>query len=237
MDKYSIFNNYINDASKIVVFSGAGMSTESGIKDFRSKDGLYNEEYDYPPEKILSHSFFINHTDEFYKFYRNKLNCLGYKPNFGHLFFANLEKSGKDVTIVTQNIDNLHSLAGSKNVIELHGNVNRNYCSSCGKFYDAFYVFNSDTGFRCSCGGVIKPDVVLYDEALDEMDIFKAIKAISEADLLIILGTSLSVYPASGFVSYFNGDHVVIINNDSTYMDGKADLVFNEKIGDVLRRL
>lgn len=237
MNKYEILKKYIEEANNIVVFSGAGMSTESGIKDFRSKDGLYNEKYKYPPEEILSHSFFMNNTYEFYKFYKDKLNCLDSKPNFGHEFLYKLERDGKLKAIITQNIDNLHTLAGNKKVIELHGNINRNYCMSCHKFYDADMVFNSKDIPKCDCGGIIKPDVVLYEEALDDNNIINAIKAIKNADLLIIAGTSLNVYPASGFINYFNGKHLVIINNSSTFMDKKADLLINEKIGDVFKKI
>lgn len=237
--KYKLMQlkKYIDECNHIVIFSGAGMSTESGIKDFRSKDGLYNEKYKYPVEDMLSHNFFINHTDEFFKFYKDKLNCLEAKPNYAHKYFYELEKNNKLEAIITQNIDNLHTKAGNKKVIELHGNINRNYCMKCHKFYDGSFVFNSNGTCLCECGSIIKPDVVLYEEALDENNIVNAINAIRKADLLIIVGTSLSVYPASGFVNYFNGKYLVIINNSPTYMDNKADLVINDTIVNVFKKI
>lgn len=236
-DKLEKLQFFIDNSNKIVIFSGAGISTESGIKDFRSKDGLYNEEYKYPPEEILSHSFFINNNYEFYKFYKNKLDSRSALPNDAHKFFAKLEKENKLEAIITQNIDNLHTLAGNQKVIELHGSVFRNYCMKCHKFYDANYIFNSIDIPKCKCGGIIKPDVVLYEEALDDNNIKMAINSISKADLLIIVGTSLSVYPASGFINFFNGKYLVIINKDTTIMDNKANLVINDKVAEVFKKI
>lgn len=220
----------IKNSNNIVFFGGAGVSTASGIKDFRSKDGLYNMKYKFPPEEILSHHFFMNEIEEFYVFYKDKLNCLNALPNSCHTFLTELEKSGKLKAIITQNIDGLHTKAGSKNVLELHGSIYRNYCMKCQKFYDASYIFNSNGIPKCECGGIIKPDVVLYEEALDDSVLESSIKAISKSDMLIIAGTSLTVYPASGLVNYFNGKYLVVINNDTTYIDNKADLVINEDI-------
>ena len=237
MSDIDILQEYIDEASNIVFFGGAGVSTESGIKDFRSVDGLYNEVYDYQPERILSHSFFMENTKEFYKFYRDKLNCLDVEPNVTHKFLKELEDCGKLKAIITQNIDGLHEKAGSKNVLLLHGTTYRNYCMNCNKFYDAEYVFNSEDIPRCSCGGIIKPDVVLYEEPLDELVCYNAIKAISECDLLIIAGTSLNVYPAASYIHYFRGKHLVIINKDSTSFDNRADLVIHDKMGNIFKNL
>ena len=216
---------------------GAGVSTESGIPDFRSKDGLYNQKYDYPPEMILSHMFFMNNPKEFYKFYKDKMNLLNYEPNITHIKLAELESKGKLKAVVTQNIDGLHQKAGSKNVLELHGSVLRNYCMNCNKAFDAEYVFNSEDIPRCSCGGIIKPDVVLYQEGLDDGIVGHAIKAISEADLLIIGGTSLTVYPACSLIEYFRGGNLVLINRDSTQYDKRADLIINESLGTVFSNI
>ena len=237
MEKYKILQNMIDEASNIVFFGGAGVSTESGIKDFRSVDGLYNEKYDYPPEVMLSHTFFINHTDEFYKFYKDKLNTLDILPNVTHNYLKKLEDDGKLKAIVTQNIDGLHEKAGSKNVLLLHGTVYNNYCMDCGKYYDASYVFSSKGIPKCECGGIIKPDVVLYEEGLDSNIVQKSIKAISEADLLIVAGTSLLVYPAASFIRYFKGKNLVIINKDTTSYDDMASLVIHEKMGDIFSKL
>ena len=231
--KIEKFKTLVNESNNIVFFGGAGVSTESGIPDFRSKDGLYNQKYKYPPEEILSHTFFINHTEEFFKFYKEKLNSLKYEPNVTHIKLAELEKEGKLKAVVTQNIDGLHQKAGSKNVYELHGSVLRNYCMKCHKFYDAKYVFNSSGVPKCSCGGIIKPDVVLYEEALDEETLEKSVYAIAHADLLIVAGTSLTVYPASGLINYFRGKSLVLINRDTTPFDNRADLVINESLGKV----
>lgn len=224
----------IDNSHNIVFFGGAGVSTESGIPDFRSVDGLYNQKYDYPPEEILSHSFFKSHTDYFYNFYRDKMLCLDAKPNTAHLKLAELEKAGKLSAVVTQNIDGLHQAAGSKNVFELHGSVHRNYCTECHKLYDAQYMKNSEGIPKCSCGGIIKPDVVLYEEGLDDNTVSGALKAISNADCLIVAGTSLNVYPAAGFIRYFDGDYFVLINRDETPADKSADLVIHDKVGKVL---
>lgn len=232
-EKIEKFKTLVNESNNIVFFGGAGVSTESGIPDFRSKDGLYNQKYKYPPEEILSHTFFINHTEEFFKFYKEKMNSLKYEPNVTHIKLAELEKEGKLKAIVTQNIDGLHQKAGSKNVYELHGSVLRNYCMKCHKFYDAEYVFNSSGVPKCSCGGIIKPDVVLYEEALDEETLEKSVYAIANADLLIVAGTSLTVYPASGLINYFRGKNLVLINRDTTPFDNRADLVINESLGKV----
>ena len=202
-------NKLINESNNIVFFGGAGVSTESGIPDFRSKDGLYNQKYKYPPEQILSHTFFMNKTEEFYEFYREKMNSLKYKPNITHIKLAELEKKKKLKAIITQNIDGLHQKAGSKKVYELHGSVLRNYCMKCGKFYDAEYVFNSISIPKCECGGVIKPDVVLYEEGLDNEIVAGSINAIQNADLLIIAGTSLTVQPASSLIHYFKGKNMI----------------------------
>lgn len=228
----------INSSKSIVFFGGAGVSTESGIPDFRSKDGLYNMKYNYPPEKILSHSFFVTNTEDFFKFYKEKMNSLKYKPNTTHYTLAKLEKLGKLKAIITQNIDGLHQKAGSKIVYELHGSVMRNYCLNCGKEYNAEYVFNSKSIIpKCSCGGVIKPDVVLYEEPLDNEVYENALKAISNCDMLIIGGTSLAVYPASYLINYFKGKYIVLINKDSTTFDKKADLVINDSLGNVFKKI
>lgn len=237
MNDIEKLQKWINESSNIVAFSGAGVSTESGIKDFRSKDGLYNQKYKYQPELILSHTFFLNIPQEFFKFYRDKLNVLDKDPNIIHNFLANLEKENKLKVIITQNIDNLHFKAGSKNVIELHGNIMRNYCSLCHKAYDANYIFNSKGVPKCSCGGIIKPDVVLYEESLQESDLNNAVDAIIHADLLLVLGTSLTVYPASGLLNYYQGHKMVIINQDITSFDKRADLVINKSLKEVFAKL
>lgn len=229
--------NVIDNSKRIVFFGGAGVSTESGIPDFRSVDGLYNQKYDYPPEQILSHTFFMHKTEEFYRFYRDKMLCLDKKPNKAHLKLAELEKAGKLTAVVTQNIDGLHQAAGSKKVYELHGSVLRNYCMKCGKFHSAEYIKNSKGVPKCECGGVIKPDVVLYEEGLDDSTVSGALSAIQSADTLIIAGTSLTVYPAAGFISYFRGNNIVLINRDETPFDSKANLVFHEKVGELLNKI
>ena len=235
--KIEQFKQLVEESNNIVFFGGAGVSTESGIPDFRSKDGLYNQQYDYPPETILSHTFFINKTDEFYRFYKAKMNCLKYEPNITHIKLAELENRSKLKAVITQNIDGLHQKAGSKTVYELHGSVLRNYCMSCNKFYSAEYVFNSDGIPKCSCGGIIKPDVVLYQEGLDDNTITKSILAIQNADLLIVAGTSLTVWPASGLINYFKGRNLVLINRDATPYDNKADLVINDSLGKVFNKI
>ncbi len=236
-EKIELLKKYIKKSNSIVFFGGAGVSTESGIKDFRSVDGLYNESYDYPPEEILSHHFFINKTKEFYKFYKDKLNCTDIKPNICHKYLTKLEKSGKLKAIITQNIDGLHQKAKSKNILELHGTIYKNYCMKCGKFYDAKDIFNSKDIPKCKCGGIIKPDVVLYEEALNEDTINKTISYISKSDLLIVAGTSLTVYPASSFIRFFQGKHLVIINKDTTPLDNIADLIINDSLGNVFKKL
>ena len=227
----------IEESNNIVFFGGAGVSTESGIPDFRSVDGLYHQKYDYPPETILSHTFYRRHTDEFYRFYKDKMLCLDAKPNAAHLALAKWEQEGKLKAIVTQNIDGLHQAAGSKRVYELHGSVLRNYCEDCGKFYDVNYVKDAEGVPKCSCGGIIKPDVVLYEEGLDDSTIRGAVKAISEADMLIIGGTSLVVYPAAGLIDYYNGNKLVVINKSSTGRDEQADLVIQGSIGEVFTQV
>lgn len=228
---------WIKEAKNIVFFGGAGVSTESGLKDFRSKDGLYYEKYDYPPEEILSHHFFIEKTKEFYKFYRDKLDTRNFKPNITHEVLALMEKKNKLDCVITQNIDGFHQDAGSKNVFELHGSIKRNYCMDCHKFYDEKIIFESKDIPKCSCGGIIKPDVVLYEEGLDEETVSNSIKAIASCDLLIIGGTSLNVYPAAGFINYFRGKHLVLINKDKTNYDGKCDLVIHDSIGKVFEQI
>ena len=229
--------DWIDHSDNIVFFGGAGVSTESGIPDFRSVDGLYNQQYDYPPETILSHTFFRRNTEEFYRFYRAKMLALDAKPNAAHKKLAQWEQEGKLKAVVTQNIDGLHQAAGSKMVYELHGSVHRNYCQKCGAFYDARYMLERKGIPKCEkCGGIIKPDVVLYEEGLDDATIRGAIHAISHADVLIIGGTSLTVYPAAGLIDYYKGKKLVLINKTATPMDGRADLVINERIGEVFRR-
>lgn len=228
----------IDASNEIVFFGGAGVSTESGIPDFRSVDGLYNQKYDYPPEEILSHTFFVNNTAEFYKFYRDKMLCPNAKPNSAHYKLAQLEKAGKLKAVITQNIDGLHQAAGSKNVYELHGSTLRNYCTGCGKSFSFEYILNSDGIPLCDeCSSVIKPDVVLYEESLDSDTIKGAVNAIANADCLIVAGTSLTVYPAAGFIRYFNGKHFVLINMAVTPMDNAADLVIHGKVGEVLSKI
>ena len=236
-NKIQQLKQLVKKSNNIVFFGGAGVSTESGIPDFRSKDGLYNQKYDYPPEEILSHTFFIKHTEEFYKFYKDKMNSLKYEPNITHIKLAQLESKGKLKAIITQNIDGLHQKAGAKNVYELHGSVLRNYCMKCKKFYDAEYVFNSKGIPTCTCGGIIKPDVVLYEEGLDENTLEKSIISIINADLLIVAGTSLTVYPASGLINYFRGKNLVLINRDVTPFDSRANLVINETLGKVFKEI
>ena len=236
-NKIQQLKQLVNESNNIVFFGGAGVSTESGISDFRSKDGLYNQKYDYPPEEILSHTFFVKHTEEFYKFYKDKMNSLKYEPNITHIKLAQLESKGKLKAIITQNIDGLHQKAGAENVYELHGSVLRNYCMKCKKFYDAKYVFSSKGIPICTCGGIIKPDVVLYEEGLDENTLEKSIISIINADLLIVAGTSLTVYPASGLINYFRGKNLVLINRDATPFDNRANLVINETLGRVFKEI
>lgn len=227
----------IDVSERVVFFGGAGVSTESGIPDFRSVDGLYNQKYDYPPEQILSHTFFRSKTAEFYRFYRDKMLCLDAKPNKAHLKLAEMERKGKLSAVITQNIDGLHQAAGSKRVLELHGSVLRNYCEDCGKFYTAQDILDSEGVPKCSCGGIVKPDVVLYEEGLNDRTVNEAVSEIQSCDTLIIAGTSLTVYPAAGMVRYFRGKHLVLINRDETPMDSAADLVIHNKVGEVLDSL
>ncbi len=231
---YEALKKIINEAKRIVFFGGAGVSTESGIPDFRSVDGLYHQRYKYLPETILSHSFFVSHTDEFFDFYWEKMICMDAQPNKAHLALARLEEQGKLTAVVTQNIDGLHQKAGSKAVFELHGSVWRNYCTKCGKYYDLKDIVRKTGIPRCFCGGIIKPDVVLYEEGLDDNIIQKSVQHISKADVLIIGGTSLAVYPAAGLIQYFSGNHLVLINKSETPADSMADLVIHEPIGQVL---
>ena len=233
------FLQMVKESDNIVFFGGAGVSTESGIPDFRSVDGLYNQKYDYPPETILSHSFYIKYPEEFYRFYRDKMLCLDAEPNITHKKLAELEAAGKVKAVVTQNIDGLHQLAGSKRVLELHGSVHRNYCRKCGKGFDAEYVrdYPGKVPLCDACGGTIKPDVVLYEEGLDSDVISRSIKAISEADTLIIGGTSLVVYPAAGFIDYFRGKHLVVINKSATAREVGAKLTIAAPIGEILGRV
>ena len=225
---------WVEESDNIVFFGGAGVSTESGIPDFRSENGLYRQKYKYPPEQMLSHSFFMSHTEEFFQYYKDQMLVLDVKPNKAHLALARLEAAGKVKAVVTQNIDGLHQAAGSKNVLELHGSIHRNYCMQCGKFYDGVYVKAQPGIPRCSCGGIIKPDVVLYEEALDQDVLSRSVQAISRADMLIIGGTSLVVYPAAGLVQYDRGNKLVLINKGSTPIDRSAALVINGAIGDAL---
>ena len=228
---------WIDDSSSIVFFGGAGVSTESGIPDFRSVDGLYNQKYDYPPEEILSRTFFDRKPEEFFRFYRDKMLCLDVRPNAAHKKLAELEQAGKLRSIVTQNIDGLHQAAGSKRVWELHGSVLRNYCMSCGRSFTAHHILNSKGVPRCTCGGSIKPDVVLYEEALDHDTMMGALRDIQKADMLIIGGTSLAVYPAANLVHYYTGSKLVLINKSATPMDSQADLVLAGPIGEILGQL
>lgn len=228
----------IDESRNIVFFGGAGVSTESGIPDFRSKDGLYNQKYKYPPEQIISHSFFVHNPEEFYIFYKDRMLISGAKPNAAHLKLAELEKAGKLSAVITQNIDGLHQMAGSKKVYELHGSVLRNYCTRCHKFFDVDYIKEASGIPYCDvCGGIVKPDVVLYEESLDTDTIVGAVNAITNADTLIVAGTSLVVYPAAGFIDYFKGNHFVLINRDPTPADYKADLVIHDKVGEVFSQI
>ena len=234
MDNLNTLKQWISQSNRIVFFGGAGVSTESGIKDFRSVDGLYSQKFDYPPETIISHSFFVRNPEYFYKFYREKMLPLGFEPNVTHKVLARWEREGKLSAVVTQNIDGLHQKAGSKKVYELHGSVLRNYCTRCGKFYPAEFIRDSGGIPKCSCGGTVKPDVVLYEEPLDGDVIEGAVDAITEADTLIIGGTSLVVQPAASFIRYFRGRHLVVINMTATSADRGAELVIRQPIGAVL---
>ena len=233
-ESIELLSKWIEESENIVFFGGAGVSTESKIPDFRSVDGLYNQKYNYPPETILSHTFFMRKTEEFYRFYKDKMIYKGALPNKGHLALSELEKMGKCKAVITQNIDGLHQEAGSREVLELHGSVHRYYCMSCGEFYNVDTVCESDGIPRCHCSGVIKPDVVLYEEGLDNMILSKAISYISNADVLIVAGTSLTVYPAAGLIDYYRGNKLVLINKTSTPKDSMADLIINEPVGETL---
>lgn len=238
MEKVQQLQQKINAAHRIVFFGGAGVSTESGIPDFRSQDGLYHQQYDVPPETILSRTYFDRHPAEFYRFYRNKMICLTAKPNAAHKKLAELEQAGRLLAVVTQNIDGLHQMAGSRNVLELHGSVHRNICRSCGAVYDAEWVMMTNGIPHCDkCGGMVKPDVVLYEESLSEDVLTRSISAIASADLLIVGGTSLVVYPAAGLLRYFQGDSLVLINRDATQMDKMADLCIRDAIGAVMEQI
>lgn len=237
-EKVNVLRDMVAKSSSIVFFGGAGVSTESGIPDFRSVDGLYHQQYAYPPETILSHTFFRKHTEEFYRFYRNKMLYPDAVPNAAHRKLAEWEQEGKLKAVITQNIDGLHQAAGSKTVWELHGSVLRNYCEDCGAFYDMKYIMESEGIPRCEkCGGIVKPDVVLYEEGLDQHTLNEAVKAIKGADMLIIGGTSPAVYPAAGLIDYFSGKYLVLINKASTPRDNMADLVIRDSIGEVLGAL
>lgn len=236
MEKIDKLKEIIKNSNNIVFFGGAGVSTESGIPDFRSKDGLYNQKYEYPPEEILSHTFFYHNTEYFYKFYKDKMNCIDIKPNITHLKLKELEEKGKLRCIITQNIDGLDIKAGSKNVLELHGSIYRNYCIKCNKFYSAEYIFKSNGVPKCECGGIIKPDVVLYEEPLNNT-FDEAINYIKRCDTLIVAGTSLTVYPAASLIRYFNGKNLILINKDKTKYDELATLVFNQNMCDIFKEL
>ena len=236
-EKISALQTIIDNGKRIVFFGGAGVSTESGIPDFRSADGLYHQKYKYNPETILSHSFFVQKTGEFYEFYRDKMVVTNVEPNITHRFLAALEEAGKLSGVVTQNIDGLHQAGGSHNVIELHGSIHRNYCMKCKKFYPLSAMTGPEEIPHCDCGGILKPDVVLYEESLKENDIDTALALISGADVLIVGGTSLSVYPAASFIRYFQGEHLVLINKSSTPYDNNADLLIQAGLGEVFSRL
>ena len=232
--KWQQLKEWMDESSNIVFFGGAGVSTESGIPDFRSVDGLYNQQYKYPPETIISHSFYVRYPEEFYRFYKDRMLFTEARPNAAHKALARLEEQGKLRAVITQNIDGLHQMAGSKEVLELHGSVHRNYCTRCGEFHDLDYVVKCDGVPHCSCGGVIKPDVVLYEEGLDNRTLQKAVNYIRNADVLIVGGTSLVVYPAAGLIDYYRGSKLVLINKGATSRDSQADLVISDRIGEVL---
>ena len=237
MEKLEILKHWICESKNIVFFGGAGVSTESGIPDFRSVDGLYSQKFDYPPETIISHSFYQRKPEYFFRFYRERMLPLGFEPNVTHKVLAKWEEEGRLAAVVTQNIDGLHQKAGSKRVFELHGSVLRNYCTRCHKFYPAEFIRDSGGVPKCDCGGTVKPDVVLYEESLDQDTIEKAVSAIYDADLLIVAGTSLTVYPAAGLIRYYQGNRLVLINRDATAYDDQADLVFHESLGNIFSQL
>lgn len=237
MEQLEQLRKWVKESNNIVFFGGAGVSTESGIPDFRSVDGLYHQQYDYPPETILSHTFYRQKPEEFYRFYRAKMLCLDAKPNAAHLKLAQWEEEGKLRAVITQNIDGLHQAAGSKVVLELHGSVLRNYCEKCGKFHDVEYIVGSEGVPVCECGGGIKPDVVLYEEGLDQKTLTDAVRYISEADVLIVGGTSLAVYPAAGLLDYYNGNKLVLVNKTPTPRDSIANLIVQGSIGEIFSQL
>ena len=235
-ERVDLLEQWIKESDNVVFFGGAGVSTESGIPDFRSVDGLYNQQYDYPPETIISHSFYRKNPEEFYRFYKNKMLFPDAQPNAAHKALAKLEQQGKVRAVITQNIDGLHQAAGSKEVLELHGSVHRNYCTRCGKFFGLSDILGMNGVPRCECGGIIKPDVVLYEEGLDQETLQKAVRYIQNAEILIIGGTSLTVYPAAGLIDYYRGKKRVLINKTATPMDERADLVISAPIGEVFER-
>lgn len=237
MSNLETLKQWVQESNRIVFFGGAGVSTESGIPDFRSTNGLYSQHFAYPPETIISHSFYLRNPSYFFKFYREKMLPLGFSPNITHLKLTQWEDEGKLLAVVTQNIDGLHQKAGTRCVYELHGSVLRNYCTSCGKFYPAEYIKDSVDIPQCTCGGIVKPDVVLYEEMLDQKTLSGAVEAISQADLLIVAGTSLTVYPAAGLVNYYRGSRLALINQTETPFDNQADLVLHDKLGDVFAKL
>ena len=237
MEQLETLKQWIQESNRIVFFGGAGVSTESGIPDFRSVDGLYNQKFEYPPETIISHSFYEQRPEYFFRFYREKMLPLGFEPNITHKVLARWEQEGKLSAVVTQNIDGLHQKAGSKRVYELHGSVLRNYCIRCRKFHSAEFVRDADGVPKCTCGGIVKPDVVLYEESLDQDTIEKSVRAIQSADLLIVAGTSLTVYPAAGLIRYYHGKRLVLINRDATQYDHYANLVFHESLGKIFEQL
>lgn len=237
MDRLQTLKEWVSESKRIVFFGGAGVSTESGIPDFRSVDGLYNQKFEYPPETIISHSFYKSRPEYFFRFYREKMMPMGFEPNITHKKLAQWEQEEKLLAVITQNIDGLHQKAGSKRVYELHGSIYRNYCTSCGKFHAAQFVKEHPDVPRCDCGGVVKPDVVLYEESLNTRTIEDSIRAIERADLLIVAGTSLTVYPAASFIRYFHGKHMVLINRDETPYDYMADLVLHDSLGEVFAQL
>ena len=237
MNSVETLKQWVEESNRIVFFGGAGVSTESGIPDFRSVDGLYSQKFDYPPETIISHSFYERCPEYFFRFYREKMLPLGFAPNITHKVLARWEAEGKLSAVVTQNIDGLHQKAGSKRVYELHGSVLRNYCTRCRKFYPAEYIRDCGGVPRCTCGGIVKPDVVLYEESLDQECIEKSVRAIRDADLLIVAGTSLTVYPAAGLINYYRGSRLVLINRDETPYDDYANLVFHESLGEIFSQL
>ena len=237
MRELEILKQWVKESNRIVFFGGAGVSTESGIPDFRSVDGLYSQKFEYPPEQIISHTFYLRDPAYFFRFYREKMLPLGFAPNITHQKLSQWENEGKLLAVVTQNIDGLHQKAGSRKVYELHGSVLRNYCVKCGKFHTAEFIKSSVDVPRCDCGGIVKPDVVLYEESLNDRVIMGAISSIQEADLFIVAGTSLTVYPAAGLVNYYRGNRMVLINRDATPYDDQADLVFHKSLGEIFTAL